>query len=378
MNPIHLITPLLIYLMAFATTYVLAKFAGIPKRDGRAETIDGLRGLLAIGVFIHHTAIWRQYSIHHIWESPTSNLYNHLGLSSVLLFFMITSFLFISKLLQSEHQTFTWRQFYIGRFLRLAPMYYCSFFIILLIVGIQTDWKLNDSYLELTKSIMHWLAFALHDTPDINQLNQTSIINAGVIWSLPYEWLFYCSLPLFAFMRFPAKSKLPVLFFAISFIAFFAWVHGFQYYPILAFVGGAIPALLNKYAHWNKPIQNGYASTIILGAAFLLLAFPNPYNIGSLCLLTVIFTLIAKGGDIFGLLKSPIVQFLGDISYSTYLLHGLLLYTFFHFALGIEKSAGLSINEYTASIVFLTPLLVLMSYLGFRYIESPFLKKRLK
>ena len=256
------------------------------------------------------------------------------------------------------------------------PNIYFSLILLLIIVAIQSDFIIKTSHEELMKSMAHWALFALHDSPDINQLPQTSIINAGVIWSLSYEWLFYFSLPLFAFLLSPAKSQFLWLMLSMGFISIFFWAQGFMPYPLLAFAFGVIPAFLKKYRAYSPQINQNFANILIIGLLALLCTSYHPYSITNMMILAAIFFTITLGSDVFGFLKNPIFQFLGDISYSTYLLHGILLYAFFNLVLGIGFTAKLSSMEYSMYIVFLTPLLVLISYLCFRYIESPFLKKQ--
>ena len=51
--------------------------------------IDGLRGYLALFVFLHHSYIWRIFIRTNKWEEPDSNLFNHFGQTSVVFFFII-------------------------------------------------------------------------------------------------------------------------------------------------------------------------------------------------------------------------------------------------------------------------------------------------
>src|SRR5579862_6911783 len=74
----------------------------------RFLAIDGLRGYLALSVFLHHSCVWYFYLRTGKWELPPSRLYVQLGQSSVALFFMITGFLFYSKLLQARNREFDW------------------------------------------------------------------------------------------------------------------------------------------------------------------------------------------------------------------------------------------------------------------------------
>ncbi|WP_419760663.1 acyltransferase family protein [Acidisoma sp.] len=60
----------------------------------RVQTIDGLRGFLAIGVFIHHSVIYHQYLLTGRWDVPPSVFYTNIGKAGVTVFFMITGYLF--------------------------------------------------------------------------------------------------------------------------------------------------------------------------------------------------------------------------------------------------------------------------------------------
>jgi peptidoglycan/LPS O-acetylase OafA/YrhL len=60
---------------------------------------------------------------------------------------------------------------------------------------------------------------------------------------------------------------------------------------------------------------------------------------------------------------------------STYLLHGILLFTLFHFAMDESFVRNLSPLQYCLLIFMITPLVVVVSYVAFKYIEEPFMKK---
>jgi peptidoglycan/LPS O-acetylase OafA/YrhL len=113
-HPIFVIS---IFLIAYFFGFILK-----PKKivnDFRYQSIDGIRGILAIGVFIHHASIWRVYGGSGQWLAPNSDLFLQLGTSTVYLFFMITSFLFISKLIINKNEIFDWSSYFKNRFLDL-------------------------------------------------------------------------------------------------------------------------------------------------------------------------------------------------------------------------------------------------------------------
>ncbi|WP_428425704.1 acyltransferase family protein [Methylibium sp.] len=70
---------------------------------------------------MHHSCLWYFHLRTGEWAPPASRLYTHLGQGSVALFFMITGFLFFSKLLDGRTRRIDWSKLFIARFLRLTP-----------------------------------------------------------------------------------------------------------------------------------------------------------------------------------------------------------------------------------------------------------------
>ena len=86
----------LLTLLIISALYFAVKIANVLVRltieNVKYPAIDGVRGYLGFFVFLHHAYIWNHYLKHHVWENPKSNFFNHLGQTSVALFFIITSF----------------------------------------------------------------------------------------------------------------------------------------------------------------------------------------------------------------------------------------------------------------------------------------------
>lgn len=362
-----------VYFVTFLTGYFLNKLYKKTSPSNRYESIDGLRGLLAISVFIHHSYIWYKYLQTGDWKAPDSNFFNQLGLTGVSLFFMISSFLFVSKLLNFKGEKYDWKYFYINRFFRLAPLHIFIVFVIVLIVLNQSNWMLNPNLITFTKSVAKWLGFGVFGFGEINNV-QADIINAGVLWSLPYEWLLYFSLPLISLMV--NKSK-PNVFFIILSLLFIAITIQFRDYKIehlLSFLGGAIAPFIIKYSKTIK-INNILFTLLLMFSTISILKFYSPNSLICKLLITISFTLIALGNDFFGLLKNKTLKFLGELSYSTYLLHGLIIFVLINYVFGFEKVKSLSQFEYCALIVACSPLVIFISFLTYRFIEIPFIKK---
>ena len=371
MNPLNPIFAIVVYFIAFATAYLLNLKYRITNDNTRYETIDGIRGFLAIGVFIHHSSIWFQYLQIKSWEAPKSNLYNQLGQTSVSFFFMITAFLFITKLLNSNNQKIDWNTLFISRFFRLVPMYLVSILSLVIIVFVLSNWKLNVSLIMFIKELLSWGTFTIVDAPNINGSSFTSIINAGVVWSLPFEWLFYFSLPIISILILKKRTSKMYIIISLLFILIFHKIHGLDKHHLLSFFGGAITPFLIKYNSKKINYNSIIFSTIILLCLALILFFSTSNDYVCKFLIIVVFNLIAFGNNVFGILKNSTLKFLGEISYSTYLIHGIIIFIVMYFYYNLEEAKNLSPTEFCITIFIITPIVVFTSFLSYKNIEKP-------
>jgi peptidoglycan/LPS O-acetylase OafA/YrhL len=94
-----------------------------------------------VGVFISCGVTIRQWQEFGVWAWPQSSFFT-LRSVSVSLFFMITAFLFWGKAIRSKGRIDP-RSLFVSRFRRLAPLYICTMPLLLLLVGIASDWTLQ-------------------------------------------------------------------------------------------------------------------------------------------------------------------------------------------------------------------------------------------
>jgi len=369
---------LLVFLVGFLIAYLITLKYPLKASNNRYESLDGLRGFLAISVFIHHISIWYVYLQTGNWVEPDSNLFNHLGQSSVALFFMISSFLFISKLLNYKGVDYPWKSFYIGRFFRIVPLYLLSFTLVLLIVGILSNWTLQVSFYYFLKNLIRWSGLGILGQPDLNGIKGTATINSFVNWSLLYEWLLYFSLPLLSIFIIKSKPKIYYLAFSILFIIF-AWQYrNLELQHVLSLFGGAMAAFIYKYHSMKINFNHFLFSIAIIGCLVVVVQFRNSGELISKSFLVMAFILIALGNDLFGFLKNNPLKLMGEISYSTYLLHGILIFISIHFVYGLEATQTLSESTFCWLMLALTPVLIGVSFLTYLFIEKPFIDRSKK
>ncbi len=373
MTPSNPLFALITFSICLLTGFLIHRGFKLKAAVNRFETIDGLRGFLAISVFIHHSNVWYNYLQSDVWQSPDSRLFAQLGQTGVTLFFMISSFLFVNKLLEFKYREFNWQSFFVKRFFRLVPLHFFVVSIIFFLVFLNSNWMIHSSYFGLLKSILRWFGFGLIGLGDINEMD-ASIINAGVLWSLSYEWLLYFSLPIVALL---VKNIKPSLFYVVigaGFIAIVVHFKTLEWHHMLSFLGGAIAPIVLKYntrkINFNHPI---FSLLIVVLLLLTFSYFSSTKNISKL-FVSIVFTLVALGNDFFGILRKSTLKFLGDISYSTYLCHGIILYVGVNYVWGIDQLKQFSSMQYMLFVFTIAPVVVLSSFVTFYFVEKPFMK----
>lgn len=353
-----------------ALTNQAAPAAGPRGRTNRFENLDGLRGLLALFVFIHHASIWYMYVRTGSWESPPSTLLTHFGHSSVAGFFMITGFLFFSKLLRARTRDIDWVRLYVGRILRLVPLYFTVIALLFLVVALMTGEYWTQSPAQSLHALLHWLTFTIWSSPDINSVPGTKLILSGVTWSLAYEWLFYLALPMVALtlgMRLPGW----VLVLGIGGLALsLDWRPGLIH--LAEFATGFVAALAVRWLPLRRLAGRPSASVLVLACLVLTTLQPPEAQEWTIwATLSLAFILIAGGSTVFGVLSHPSTRALGELTYGIYLLHGLALFVMMRFVLGYQTAATLPAGGYWALVTLTSVVLIVLSHLANRYIEMP-------
>lgn len=343
-------------------------FSYIEDRDDRFSSIDGMRGFLAIFVFFHHFIITWYWKNTGYWSRPPEDYYQNFGKVGVAIFFMVTGFLFITRLINSDKQV-DWYKLIESRLFRIFPLYLFAFLIILIVVAVETGFELNVELHTLAVEVLRWLVF--YGAP-INDFINTKIIIAGVDWSLKYEWIFYFSLPLISILL----SRGWLFVFLLNFLLLFLFVYPVTFYSIntkyfLLFSIGGFAAYLCKNLKSNQMnFDNPYISSVCMLALVFSIFYPNTLDLYHIVSMTVFFVLIALGNNLFGLFSLKCSILLGEISYSIYLLHGVLLYLIFSL-FNIADLSQVSFHLYLMTMPIACSFILLISCATFLFIEKP-------
>jgi peptidoglycan/LPS O-acetylase OafA/YrhL len=340
-----------------------------PDPGARYSAIDGLRGFSALGVFVFHLVLTHRYIETGIWDVPGSRFYALLGPVGVSLFFMITGFLFWGKMLRARGRP-RWRELYIGRLFRIGPMYLFVVLVMLCIVFTRTGFQLHESADVVAGSVLQWLALGAIDTqPDVNGYRASHVL-AGVTWTISYEWAFYASLVATAvFAR--GRTHLIFVFAALALCLagkVFLRVDAMGF-AVLFLCGMAVASLLHE--NMKLRLSHKLSSTIALACLAIVFATSSSgYGTLTAMLLTLFFYLVCSGTSVFGLLTTTPARRLGNISYSLYLMQGLVLTLVFAIA-PVRSVAMASPQQYWAIGVVCACALLLGAALGYAFVERP-------
>jgi peptidoglycan/LPS O-acetylase OafA/YrhL len=334
----------------------------------RFAAIDGLRGLLAFGVFGHHAVLIPRYLETGVWLAPPSAFYRMIGEVGVGLFFAVTGFLFWGKLLHERGRP-DWAQLYIGRLFRIGPVYLAVVAVMLLVVMVRTQFELREPAPDVVLDTGRWLALGALGQPDVNAYSDTGRLLGGVTWTLAFEWLFYCSLPLLA----PFARGGRHLWFALAGLAACCALHVILARPHPIYVGlffcGMVSASLT-HRGWRIPAGSGLAPALMLVCLALLFTnYSTAVGVPQLILMGTFFAALCSGGAPRALATRP-ARRLGEISYSVYLVHGLVLTGVF--SIGAVRSHALeSHGSYWLTIALCGLLVVVVAALSYVLIERP-------
>lgn len=249
------------------------------------------------------------------------------------------------------------------------PLYFFMLAVVLTITAFLSHFHTNESGTDILTEVIRWSS-SMFGTPDINGIENTWQITAGVIWSLSFEWMFYFSLPLLAIVIFRMRSSFLLLLFCSCTVLLLLYMNRDALYHLFSFVAGICAALMVRIPKLRMMCQKKIISVVIVLLLISLVIFIPGRTVLSIIILFPVFLAIVSGNTLFGILIKKISLTLGEMSYSIYLLHGIVLFTVFRFIIGYETAAGLSFTAYAFLINICAALLILICRFTYSQIES--------
>lgn len=356
-----------------ACIYVLTKFnyfAHIDFSGGRYFFIDGLRGIAAFSVLMNHgaaTIMTNGILPVHI-DFTKYSIVGNMGSFGVQLFFCITGFLFFDKLIKCNNK-FDWNKFFIARVKRLVPLYLLtSLFVSIIAIIIAGDTAKFD-FVNFS-SFLNFFGFGFLGTEIYIGAFNANGLNA-VIWTLPYEWRFYL---LFSLVSIAIASKRYGMIALAAVMVFAArdFMTEFVLWPYFM-VGAAGAYLFNKSNIYLKDKYFIFSVIISLSILFIICSTNSAYGRVRMISITVLFfAIILTKPTIF---KFKPLVYLGEASYSLYLLHLPIMAVIIRLLNTSFNMAEISTLEYTLLIAAIASICSVISCVTFKHFEWKFIKK---
>lgn len=349
----------------------------------RYDGVDGLRGLCAFYVMLSHFP-------RHVWSYTQARPFPKFLFYGDYAHFAVTASIAISGFclclpIARNGWIFPWtaRRYYLRRVRRIAPPYYVSLglsvVLILALIGEKTgsNWDLQ---LPLTWGALIANLVMQQDWWHLYSIN-------GVFWSLAVEEKIYVVLPFLA--KVFARLGVPVAAF-LMFSASFLLARHWDGHPILGcltiqywgvFALGALGATIvaSPEARWQR-WRNFPVALLIPVTLFLVLRYwwwplywrDIPMGVASVATLITITT---RQGNIFTRILSwrPLAA-MGLYSYSLYLIHQPLQQLLWQY---VVRHLGLTLGWTCLVLVVIgVPFCLLTAYWFYRVFERPFTNQR--
>lgn len=373
--------------MAVATAVATETYRKSPSA-ARIPVLDGIRGVASLLVVIYHY-------IAHIGEFPYGSPMYYVqrvlsaGWTGVDLFFVLSGFLITGILIDVRESASYYRTFYVRRICRLFPLYYTvllAYFALITVFDSQSGLFANR--LPWWPYLFYWQNFSMAAAQHLGALWLSGT------WSLAIEEQFYLALPALVHrvrnLRHLAAIgaglviTAPLLRLAISLaLSNLEWDDiNYVLLPtrwdalgvgMLLAILFRTPGARKQLAKWCLPVA---AATALSCAAIFALRMEHAFFLsytsfaifyGSL----LVFALTRAESLTARLLGTRPMRQLGNMSYSTYLIHPILLHGAFYLV-GRQSPVLRTWPDLGVVLLALSATLTL-SALSFRYIERPIL-----
>ncbi len=327
-------------------------------QTGSFHSIQFLRFAAALLVVIFHTHM-AQVRLAPVAPSAEATYYLSAGTVGVHIFFVVSGFVMAHTSLEKFAVPGAWAEFLLRRFCRIFPPYWVYAF---LYIALHAS---SGSPYSLSAGEMFEAALLLPG-------GSASIIGPG--WTLSYELFFYFCFGLsLLFTRWLGLIALTAAFLlAITYGLANGATANIPFNPLLLeFLAGVWTAV-----YINK-VSPPRAASCWLAIVSALLMFAAVITYGYDRLPSVIVWGIPSATIVFGLVQLernralPAIvsrlSFLGDSSYSLYLLHILII----HFSITSSTRFGQTTGNHLLDLILVTILCVAAGHLAHRSVELP-------
>lgn len=315
------------------------------RKSARLPSVDGLRGVAAVVVLLYHLSLVAGPVLRRDngtgvgsvmwWVSQTPLKLMAAGSEAVLVFFILSGLVVSLPALKSAR--FSWSAFLSGRLARLYLPVWASIGL-----GALCVWMIPRNHSAVGKgtwmdvSQATWVTVATQAS-----LTRISYSLNNVLWSLRWELLFCVLLPVFVALALATARWWAIVLtvaLALTTIGVLTGIDALRYFPVF-FIGTVMAVRLDTIRagmrrRTHQPHARLWATSLTVGALVLLIGhwMLRPLVEAHTLLGTILAQLSVLGATGVVLvaigvppvrlwLEAPVVQWLGKVSFSLYLIH---------------------------------------------------------
>ncbi len=350
-------------------------------------SLTPLRGIAAALVAVFHFQV---YFIRFVQQDES--MFIDKGYLMVDLFFLMSGFLIMHVYSASFSNSVTipsLRKFIVARFARIYPLHIITLALMVAVFYVK---KLPAiGFYDPGAIISH--VFLLHSFP----LNKEVTWNIPS-WSISAEWWSYMLFPFLCLLLFK-KRKMTISLVALLVIAIYIAVVFFlprhdlydqaadlkndldvtSDYGFLRSVAGFMSGMLLYLLYGREAVKKIFSPGYVTLIVSILIIFSMHKDVQDLVFVPLFGMLIlgttCNTGKLSALLNNKPLTYLGDISYSVYMLHFLLIQAImmvmYHFGYHAHKKMELSFVKGLGACAGYFAILLLLSAISYRFIEKP-------
>jgi peptidoglycan/LPS O-acetylase OafA/YrhL len=361
--------------------------------DRRIPSLDGLRAVASLMVLCYH------FGPHIVRDQSRFDVLHRLPQltwAGVDLFFVLSGFLISGILLDSRQSPRYFKVFYARRVFRIFPLYYLLLFAYICALAIYGNrtaelGRLFENPLSPWTYSLYFQNFAMTAAGSFGP-----IWLAGT-WSLAVEEQFYLTLPvmirkltpkLLAWCVLGAFLGAPLLRAAIQKFRFVDPMGGYVLLPsrIDSLAAGVLITMLLRYRYRWIAGEERTIRFAVMAFLFIWIAYeyiPNPQAIRLAFIVhtgnavafagILLVVLLSPLAPLSRFLSTPVMRELGNMAYSTYLFHPILLCIVFHVIKGHDPLLKNGGDLPVIGLALISTLI--LSWLSWRFFEKPLIRR---
>ena len=364
-------------------------------KDHKVEylsSLTALRGVAALLVAIFHFEMAAARFV-----PAAQSMFFEKCYLMVDLFFIMSGFIMLhvySKDFNSKIQGETLRKFFVARFARVYPLHLFSLLLLMVIVRWLTDWGNPPILLEQPSDIL----------PNVLLLHSfgfTKIYSWNIpSWSISAEFAAYLLFPFLALFLNRKRLIAVLLLTVLVVVAYYSIMYvlprknpinpaipvphnlntTFDYgyiRGIAGFVTGMLVYLVYGLQSFKRAFSGDIISILLMLGVGLSLHYALNDGVTVLLFAMLVLSVAANTGKVATFFNTRVMQFLGDISYSIYLMQIFLQEPFSH---GYQLPGTVGVGRGKQNIelfsgvfycLIYVVLLILISYVTYRWLERP-------